>query len=384
MIKKVDCMSSPPRDPASMNYLESLQHGMISALAPDFGQADEASLLDAAQQVINMGLARPGDTPRSVLSQLQRQESGFAEPERWSRYEPPYHRMFLYLAEKYVISGLGAGHEELPAKMPAIGTLPTHQLNAESKAVPDSNTYVVAFETGIFDFTSAWAKIVGACLLSHRSDSLTILFIDLVFSQVIIGSAVYAENNLVALNPEVWKYSHSAIKPVFEAFLLAHEYGHVKLGHQQDRLETSAVANHERELAADAYGFRLMLRAFKDPAEVYCAVSSLLCGMMLFERGYELLEHEPWTSETHPPAAVRRTRLFQAALELMPRSELDEAISWTKKVEDETFRLWLPLEKPLLKAREVWPKSWIPDNPEHKRAAIGQFLGLIADSQGEP
>jgi hypothetical protein len=292
--------------------------------------------------------------------------------------------MLLDLAERYVISGLGAGREELPAKMPAIGTLPTHQLNAESIPVPDSDAYVVAFETGIFDFSSAWAKITGACLLSHRSEPLSILFIDLVFSQVVIGSAVYAENNLVGLDPKVWKRSHSTIKPVFDAFLLAHEYGHVKLGHQQDRLATEAAINHEHELAADAYGFRLMLRAFNDPALVYCAVSSLLCGMQLFEHGYELLEHEPWTSKTHPPAAVRRARLLQAALELMPGPELEKAISWIKMVEDETLRLWLPLEKPLLKAREIWPKSWIPDNPEHKRAAIGRFLGLIADSLGAP
>lgn len=374
-------MTSPPRDSASMRYLESLQHEAMINFAPGFGQVDEDSLLDAARQAIDLGLGRPGDTPGTLYERLRAQEAISAEPGRWSKYEPPAHRTFLSLAEQNVIRGFGGCGLALPPAVPAMGTLPTSQLNAQAIPVPDSEAYVIAFESGLFDFTSAWAKIASACLLSDRSEPLSILFIDLVFSQVVIGSATFAENNLIALDPGVWQRGHHMLKPVYEAFLLAHEYGHVMLGHRMGRSGEDPEASYERELAADAYGFRLMLAAFENPIRVYDAVASLLCGMQLFEHGYDLLEHEQQTSATHPRVSVRRAQLYRLAQEWLPGPVLAEAGHWVAVIENETIRLWEPLEWPLGQARQYWPQSWVPGSPEAKRAALRQFLRLVAEGQ---
>jgi hypothetical protein len=123
----------------------------------------------------------------------------------------------------------------------------------------------------------------------------------LIFSQVVLGTAEFAYNTEIELDPAVWKRSQQQIRPIFDAFLVAHEYGHIMLGHYKGRPVAGRAASYERELAADAYAFRLMLAAFKgEPMHVYVRASSLLLGMTLIERGYGLFRQEEYEGYSVP------------------------------------------------------------------------------------
>jgi hypothetical protein len=265
--------------------------------------------------------------------------------------------------------------------------LPTHDINARVLPVPGSDTFVVAFDSGLLELTSAWTAILGSCLRTDRSQALAIAFIDLVFCQVVLGTSAFLYNRVEwDVNRDNTHAADTVLRPVMEAFLLAHEYGHVLLGHPPNALDFPLEVRHAREFDADAYGFGITLAAFDDPVAVYVAVSSMLGVYALLDRGYNLVEHDSRPSRptaTHPAATDRRVALAKVAHGALSAGEMAEAARWADHVDGETLRLWMPLEQGLWRVRDELPQESLPGWPPHpleKRAALQRFVEVVARS----
>jgi hypothetical protein len=379
-------MNLPARHPAAVPYLEQLQRDAALNFAPDWGGAlSDEELLEAIEQAIRRGDYPPGTDPEVALDRMRRNQVPASE--RWSALEPPAHRFFLDRAEQAVVRGLEARGAPVPSAAPAFGTLPTHDINARVLPVPGSDTFVVVYDSGLLELTSAWTAILGSCLRTDRSQALAIAFIDLVFCQVVLGTSAFLYNRIDwGVNRDNTARADAVLRPVMEAFLLAHEYGHVILGHPPNALDFPLEVRHARELEADAYGFGIMLAAFDSPVAVYVAVSSMLGAYALLDRGYNLVEHDSSPSRptaTHPSAIDRRMALAKVAHGALSAADMTEAARWADHVDGETLRLWLPLEQGLWRVRDALPEESLPGwppNPLEKREALERFVGVIAGS----
>lgn len=361
----------PDRSDDSLLWLAARQRATAAIFAPDFGAfVDLGELVSEAQL---LGYYGQNIDPEAAQERIERLLY-VAFPECWSTAEPKAHRYFLNRAEQTVLAGLKQLDSLPPDKTPAIGTLPTFNENAQAFKIPRSADSAILFESGIFDLTSRWSTVVAASLSGDRSEASTILFLDLMFSSLILGTASFGDERIL-VDPTIRARGFATIQPAMEAFLMAHEYAHVLRRHSAD------IDRHRlsQELVADEDAFLVLASAFNNASGAYLCIQSLLCVWQLLERGRELMQETPADEavDTHPPVVERRRALAACAASVMPPQQFAEASSQVLRVEDETLRLWLPLEAALPRARSEFPRAWLPNDAADKRKALARFLTLL-------
>lgn len=364
-------MLLPERDPAGLAYLESLQKENGFAFSVDLSPKGEDAYRELASGLMALG-ASPPDMDLERFARALQQSHEVPDPARWSAQERPDYRLRLWRAERAVVRGMEALGKALPSPLPALGTLSTWQLNAKAFPVPSTNGYIIAFDSGLFSFTAGWAGVLAGCLSPVEDGGLLDRFVDLCFCQVLLGTAAFLDQRPV-MNPALTALGER-FAPVFEAFLLGHEYAHVVLGHQPVDLNLPEGSHAEQgfnpteELDADALGFKVVLHAFPDPVLVYSSVAGFFCALHLMERGYELRGMP--ADDSHPQARERRAALLKLASELLSREALAQALPIVDRIEECTLRMWLPLERGF---RQGPPAGWAPRTPGEKSAALFAF-----------
>jgi hypothetical protein len=363
-------MKPPGRSRLALEWLAARQRDASLNFARGFGTGD----IDASvAQAIEEGLYPPGTDPAvlrdRLISTLQ-----VEYPECWSVSESPAHRFYLDRAEQHVLTGLTRLGRQIPNQIPAIGTLPTFRANALAIRIPGTSESVIAFESGLLDLTSKWAVFLAASLSGYRSEALTGLFIDLMFCQVGIGSTGYLGGWVV--HPEIRQRGAATVQPAMDTFVMGHEYAHVVFSHGfgEDR------HRHDLELQADRYAFEVTMSAYKNNPAAYGCSAALLRAWQLIERGNSFVAHEPGIrsiSASHPSAQDRQLALQAIARASMTASQFAEISQYMGAFEAETSRLWEPLENAFWQLRTILPEGWIPDNPEHKRSMLEEFLRLM-------
>lgn len=365
------------RDIEGVAFLERLQRDAGIAFATGDPAKTDEDYLDLARHLIRSG-AREAD--EAAFAARLRRDNEVPEPARWSALERPDHRLRLWRAELAVERGMEALAVVLPSPLPAVGTLPTWQLNALALAAPSPCGYVIALESGLFSFTAGWSAIHAACVLGVENGWLLDRFIDICFCQIILGTAAYRDLRPMG-HPAVEDLGER-VAPVFEAFMLGHEYAHVALGHRPVDLDAPGVRpdlqafTQDEELAADALSLRAIVKAFPDPLHGYVTVGGLLAALQLMERGYALLAGDPSLvppGSTHPPALLRRRAVLELAPELLGGDALVAAIATLRIIEEQTSGMWMPLEKGFWRGRDGMPRGWAPATPEEKSAALMAF-----------
>src|SRR5262249_52936489 len=108
------------------------------------------------------------DDPRYQAAVKKRIETLTRELEvgdgdKWSKHERLDHRRRLVDLVQRVESAIRKCGYKLPYR-PVVGTLPTREINAQAMADPRSGTDIVAFETGMFNFTDVLARVVAMSL----------------------------------------------------------------------------------------------------------------------------------------------------------------------------------------------------------------------------
>jgi hypothetical protein len=201
------------------------------------------------------------------------------------------------------------------------------------------------------------------------------------FCQIVLGTSAHLHPDTLAVEPNTYMLGEVGLRPVFEAFWLAHEYAHVAKGHYEAIFRDPTASRPEFEKEADIIALRAMLHAFDNPVVALIAVGAFLSIFQLFERGYELIGEvvpPPHGGITHPAASDRlRSLLFVASGEL-PAAQYMEAAHWLDIYGQTLRKYWAPLESALPVARESFAAGWVPRDPREERDALKRWVTLVA------
>jgi hypothetical protein len=237
---------------------------------------------------------------------------------------------------------------DLGPKRPVVGYLRTGQLNAVSMRVPGPDGgYLVLFEDEMVRFANELGRVV-AWALPRADDSpagrvslrlsrdaveqritadpaTAAWFTDLVVTYAVTGSLAGAGGQNL---PPGYLNVGGMLSDALEYFVLGHEYAHIILGHldtaasRQGVLpvaEAEAIAySWNQELDADWLGMVLSINAGIEHSDMdvlfgFAGVSLFFDAIELMDRAVALLETGDENARqlgSHPPAALRRRRLY--------------------------------------------------------------------------
>jgi hypothetical protein len=246
----------------------------------------------------------------------------------WSRYERPDRRLHLSELVVRVEQGAAKCGLRIPRR-PVVGTMPTYELNAQAISGPPGEGHLVVFDSGMFSYSTHLGQTVaqaidakwgedGRSLLVDENTmfrvpgyffALARQWADLLFSQAVLGTCVYVE--IVRVSPQHAPFAEQ-LKQAIDTFALAHEYGHVILGHA-DLCDSKPDEAHGREFAADAVGFKICvasggaLWACLGASAFFLGSEAVELASNVFLTGASHCEPSP----THPSPAARRRAITQ-------------------------------------------------------------------------
>jgi hypothetical protein len=319
-----------------------------------------------------------------------------AEMKGWSpltRYEDPgWRALMIQFAADIRESAAEANFSVSPE--PVLGTLPTGQVNAKTVLVPQSGDHLVLFEWQMFLFALLFSKAIcrampmegrdgGFLLFSvdeakvrQRIDedpSIAHRFIDLIVAYAVTGLPGRAKSYLV--EPQ-YAGPSDLLRRSMELFVLAHEYGHVGLGHlsaaaraEEANLSGAEVIAYswQQEREADAVGLNLMLRAMMrsgmDAALSYWGADAYFSAIDVMRNAVAVLRtgtEAPAASATHPPSTERRTFLRAVLPQMIGEEDAHGAIDLGRQIELITELLWNRARAVLIELHErgVRPAAW--------------------------
>ncbi|HTA14794.1 MAG TPA: hypothetical protein VK781_08060 [Solirubrobacteraceae bacterium] len=330
-----------PLNSTAGKYLAKLQEEFFGAagidpnsLSKDLSELPEDFWMNAA---VAMGL---NDQQMASYRQSFQMLLDEAEARRSTPYEDP--SLF------WLVDSLATGIEESAKEMklvlsqrPVFGVLPLRQMNALTVRVPSSDDYVIAFQYGVFGFMNLATKAFAASLPSteqgdrygfktdandvrnHLAADSTPLrrMSDFLAAYVYAGDPHAAEQYFLPGPPQ---HLAEILRVGAESFVVGHEYGHIVAGHlNPDRLIPPGGTHNEidmlprawqDEFEADFLGMALtaqtMARRDFDLALCYAGVDLAFTAIELAERALAVARNGDasarQTSDTHPPASMRR------------------------------------------------------------------------------
>lgn len=240
------------------------------------------------------------------------------------------------------------------ASAPLIGTLPTGEMNARALRHPLTGEQAILFDDEVRSLAFLMSKVCASILVSKSDEAVT--FVDLDFSRARFpleqapGAAMrftaildsYLIDGWVRILPQ-WIVDGPVLQfaltlcEAFEQFVMAHEYGHLAIGHLDGAVHAS-IAGHSdlteiqkqqaQEVEADAHGLRIAcdhaFKKFGSPLPGFWGAYLACKTFEIIDRGvyaiatkanwtsvYEKVQH--WRTETgsHPSAGLRAAMLCQ-------------------------------------------------------------------------
>lgn len=353
-------------------YLHTLQHGWVAHPSHHPGNmtADAAAVaLFAMSEHVFAGVDLSEATKLEVLKQLL-DRMGVAFDARPTEIDDPVVRIVLDEIISDIERTEEAAGRNLPPR-PFFGTLPSGELNSVTIAVPDTDVYIVALQSGTIGFVDVAFRAVLAALPSPRRSVLNTVgaslddvraalsadptpalnFTSFITSYVFQGTP-YSDPHAPLAGLKA--YMHTWTRHIAEAFIVGHEYGHLAAGHlahgQRDhrlfgpqRAEVRTQAwTHEFE--ADSFGLGLALSMSRHVLRLptvlgYAAVDMLFSLIDLVERCVSITQaDERRPRSTHPPATQRQALLRAQLASVLPdpavsAQALDAAIGLSRVIE---------------------------------------------------
>lgn len=314
----------------------------------------------------------------------------------WSRYERLEHRRRLIDLVLLVESGVRKLGRALPFR-PIVGTLPTREINAKAYAGPPGAGDIVAFETGMFMFTDVLARVAALSLtvrtpsgtsgvvldkmaiLEHIAAHAGILldFADLVVSQTYLGTCQYTDKREIPRGFGL-EDTHRRLRDAADAFVLAHEYGHVVLGHARTAAAASAAQLRDWELQADELALQITLAAFDDPKWAYAGAVLFLMGVAVVDLADALRrtgDERVAGSPSHPSPPERLARLAARLSSSIGRDRLAAASEPAQTIKWLYADLWEWLKFAFAQAHLEGFRERVPiDHYTKKHAFLYHFL----------
>jgi hypothetical protein len=310
----------------------------------------------------------------------------------WSKYERPDRRRRL----SELVAGVEAAatkHGFAIPRRPAIGTLPTYDLNASALPGPPGEGHIIVFESGMFTFSGSLARITAQAVnADDRSGSVQLLrtpaaiaghlerhaqilfqFADLLFSQAVLGTSSYA---LVYKVPSQSVWFADRLIDAVEFFVLAHEYGHIILNHADVH---GSADSHDEEFAADEVALRICLTAWEGELWAYAGAALFLCGLDAVETSVAtFLQGVPHRdpSSTHPPPLARLAALAKTTQRSSDPHAFERALQMAGAMECALERMTAFLLPAFAKAHRLGypPAHYRPGSEREKQAALEAFM----------
>ncbi|HET7272402.1 MAG TPA: hypothetical protein VFI90_15120 [Rubrobacter sp.] len=224
---------------------------------------------------------------------------------------------------------------ELPEAV-TFGLLPTGRVNGLACAVP-AGGLIVAIDDGLFNFLYSLAKAIATfCEVTVTDFNVDISWIDkdIVravraneeanrrWLEALVATFVYGYPNVAPMRPllDHRAYLVAALVTAVEFFVVAHEFGHLILGHYErnhvtskQRLSSGAEVEEintemEEELEADRLGLDLLREHHRS---LSLSLDNTRWAIWFWAGCLNIIEEMLGTASTHPPASMRSERLLQ-------------------------------------------------------------------------
>lgn len=294
------------------------------------------AITDASlEQIADASVAIVGEPSfeADVEARAQEMERHYAQPDGdlWSRHERPDRRLRLAELVMRVERGAGTAGYRIPRR-PVVGTLPTYELNAKAIPGPSGEGHLVVFDSGMFRYSATLGWIAAQALNATEDEkayeldpgaihrvpgcflALARQWADLLFCQAVLETCVYTE--IVRVAPQHAAFAERLTQAV-DTFALAHEYGHVILGHVDIPGVGRALdpqAAHAQEFAADAVGLEICTAAWGDPWWACLGACAFFFGgeaVELATNSFRTGTPQGGASPSHPSSAARRRAITE-------------------------------------------------------------------------
>jgi hypothetical protein len=352
-----------PWPQAAREYVEAQQERHYRKLAEALGLGSDPKA--AYERVSGEEMPRDHTDPcklrydygaDSVFSASQWSQFGSQVDTIWRRisslqpptsYEDPNLYRSLLMTYEQVQAPLAVDGSPPPAQ-PLLATLAAGHVNAIMSEEPNTNAPLLYFERGLFKFFHQFAMLTAWCSppipLQNMYDDQALadmprrytmpaqsseFFLQLYSSYAITGVPIRIQDIAVP--------SHNIFTAIYllqamERFMMAHELGHLRLGHLQHPYRDKAGA-WDQEFHADVEGLSLM-QAAQWRAVDFWAVDLAMTALHFLDLALVILTYGArgrWMSQTHPDYLSRRKYLREA---------VEAADSIPKPTRSATYGLW--------------------------------------------
>jgi hypothetical protein len=249
-----------------------------------------------------------------------------------------------------ILYSIQNNHVEYRGGAPAFASLPSGQPNAMVMIEPRTETPIIFFERGLFQYFYDFARVVAwgfppltnahfqstkslASLPKRytRPFESTGYFAALLHAYVVSGTPLMGQSPLP--DPPNEELAILLVN-YLEQFVLAHEFAHVTERHAM--LQKKGHALESLEFDADGIGLKTVSAVVR--GEGHCwplgpwAIDVALSALHLLDRAIIILTaghtHVSWRGGTHPQPVVRREKLRESAIDAAPR-RLDARVAKT-------------------------------------------------------
>ena len=218
-----------------------------------------------------------------------------------------------------------------------LATLPSGDVNAIVAREPYTNTQIVFFEQGLFQFLRDFARLIGGITIpltpqQLRSDAALAqlprrytmpvaaseYFIGMLGGYVVEGTPL--ANSVSLPLPTHNMFTTLLLSSLMERFVMAHELAHVMRGHLNKKQAK------KQEYEADAFALALVIQSAQESpgswAVGFWACDLVLTALHYLYKAIGLMAFGPdnltWISQTHPDPLSRRARLRENASRVFP------------------------------------------------------------------
>jgi hypothetical protein len=384
------------RDPASdQRVLQEIAERQLMAERLDCAGA--ASVDDYARRLVDM-VAEP-DYQTQIAARVAALSAYFVESDGdlWSTFERPDHRRRLSdLVVRVETAAAARGYAIV--RRPTIGTLLTGDVNAQARPGPPGEGHLVVFDNGLLVFASVIAGIAVQAIdgrVSADGTSITfrgpegigahvatrpgvlLQFADLAFSSAVLGTCLFSQT--VPMPPE-YRGLADLLTDALLTFVLAHEYGHVILGHTDlPQRREQQQEPHQLEFAADCVGFELAAAAPDVSHWAYVGASLFMSGVDVLTRAALLFRtgsDDGPPSVTHPPPADRASRLEALVPGCVSAAMAPHVSRMAAAIDFALQQMWR-FARPAFAAGHaegVPPAGYRPADEYEKQAALQSFM----------
>ncbi len=236
-----------------------------------------------------------------------------------------------------------------PIVMPILGTIPSRQISASALLVPESNEYLLLFDTEIFHLANLFCKATSLFIhiyeengvvkfdLSEKAFEKTVNKDSPAFKHILELAMCLAIHGTASAASPYWPqpphiFLSTLFTDSFEKFIISHEYAHVYLDHFSDcptqkilfgKLEGETMSTSwKQEIEADLLASLLTITAMSEDGHdmgfSYCGIFLSFWAFEIFERAITLYQGGNRTrthAKTHPPLTTRKGKLINFVIE---------------------------------------------------------------------